>query len=583
MNEPQPLRVVLCWHMHQPQYQDLATGEHLQAWTYLHGIKDYVDMAVHLESCPGAAAVVNFSPVLLEQLADYNAQLSGWLRTRAPLRNSVLRLLTPGGVPDEPELRASAIRACLKANRARLIDRFAPYASLAQLAASFLETDAIRYASRQFIVDLAVWYHLAWLGETVRLGDPRAQELISRERHYDEGHCRQLIEIIADVLGGLIPRYRRLFGTGRIELSVTPYGHPILPLMLDFSSAREALPAIELPREPKYPGGDDRASWHIARAIQIFTETFGVRPRGCWPAEGGVSERALAHLERFGFAWTATGEAVLRHSLTEHGPADAERQSSLLHRPYSLPGQQLRCFFRHDALSDLIGFSYSKWHGDDAAANLVHHLEHLANLYAGEPERVVSIILDGENAWEYYPSNAYFLLKAMYEQLSQHPRIRLTTFSECIADGHAVRALPRLVAGSWVYGSFSTWIGHSAKNRAWELLCAAKRAFDRVVVEGSLSEAQQLAAERQLGICEGSDWCWWFGDDNPADTVASFDALYRGHLANLYRMLGEEVPEELGRPFAHGHGAPELGGVMKRSDEPHGQAMLQQPSGSSDP
>jgi alpha-amylase/alpha-mannosidase (GH57 family) len=177
----------------------------------------------------------------------------------------------------------------------------------------------------------------------------------------------------------------------------------------------------------------------------------------------------------------------------------------------------------------------------------------------------VSIILDGENAWEYYPFNAYFFLKALYEKLSDHPRIRLTTFSQCIAEGVKAQELPQLTAGSWVYGTFSTWIGHAAKNRAWDLLCDAKRAFDRVVVEGSLTEAEQSAAERQLGVCEGSDWCWWFGDDMPEEAVASFDALYRRHLANLYRMLEEEVPQDLGGPIARGRGTPEHGGVMKRS------------------
>ena len=567
MTELQPLRVVLCWHMHQPQYQDLIGGEHLEPWTYLHGIKDYVDMAVHLESSPGAAAVVNFSPVLLEQIADFNAQLSGHLRHGAQLRNAVLRLLAPGGVPADPAQRELAVRTCLKANRERLIERFGPYQALAELAETFLQPDSICYAADDFIVDLAVWYHIAWLGETVRLGDPRVEELMTRARHFGPEHCRTLLEIVADVLAGLIPRYRRLFGTGQIELSVTPYGHPILPLIIDFNAARAALPQIPLPDEREYPGGDDRARWHVARAVQVFTEYFGVRPQGCWPAEGSVSAPTLTLLEEFGFDWAASGEAVLRNSLQASQLWNAERPVEGLHRPYTLPGRELRCFFRHDGLSDLVGFTYSKWHGDDAAANLVQQLEQLGQALADEPDRVVAIVLDGENAWEYYPFNAYFFLKAMYERLSEHPRIRLTTFSRCIAEGLAARELPRLVAGSWVYGDFSTWIGHPAKNRAWQLLCDAKRAFDRVVVEGSLDEDAQRAAERQLGVCEGSDWCWWFGDDNPAEAVASFDALYRRHLSNLYRMLGEEPPAELDQPIARGRGTPEHGGTMKRSLE----------------
>ncbi len=565
MSEAEPLRVVLCWHMHQPQYQDLITDEHVLPWTYLHAIKDYVDMAVHLEAQPGAAAVVNFSPILLEQIRTYSAQISAWQRTGAPIRDPVLALLTPDGIPQDANLRAEAIRTCLKANRERLIERFAPYKALAALADAFLEKDAAAYASRQFVLDLAVWYHLAWLGETVRLGDSRAGELIAKERDFSAADGRLLIEIIGDILSGLVPRYRRLLGSGQVELSVTPWGHPILPLMLDFRSARESQPALELPAEREYPGGDDRARWHIARAIQSFVESFGVRPKGCWPAEGGVSERTLALFDEFGFDWIATGGAVLRNSLAALGASDAERSAARLHRPYHLADGRVRCFFRNDALSDLIGFTYSKWHGDDAAANLVEHLEHLHKVLPPEQEHVVAIVLDGENAWEYYPFNGYYFLKALYEKLAEHPQIRLTTFSRCLADGVSAGELQRLIAGSWVYGNFSTWIGHPGKNRAWEMLCEAKRAFDRVVVEGSLSEEEQNAAERQLGVCEGSDWCWWFGDENPAESVRAFDALYRRHLANLYRILEEEAPALLGETIAYGHGTPEVGGVMKRS------------------
>jgi alpha-amylase/alpha-mannosidase (GH57 family) len=551
--------------MHQPQYQDLVSGEHLLPWTYLHAIKDYVDMAMHLESEPRAAAVVNFSPVLIEQIGDYSAQVSGWLRTGERIRNPVLALLTPEGVPEEMIGRAAALRACLKANRQHLVERFAPFKVLADLAARFVEEDAVAYASRQFVVDLAVWYHLAWLGETVRLGDPRVEVLMERERDFGTEDCRTLLEIIGDILAGLIPRYRRLMGSGQVELSITPYGHPIVPLLLDFRSALDAQPAAELPASGEYPGGDDRASWHIARAVQVFSSAFGVPPRGCWPAEGGVSERTLALLDDFGFDWVATGEAVLRHSLAPAHGSESERHLSQLHRLYRLDGQDVRCFFRHDALSDLIGFTYATWHGDDAAANFVHHLEHLAALYENQPDHVVAIVLDGENAWEYYPHNAYFFLTSLYQRLADHPRLKLTTFSQCLAEDIPARKLERLVAGSWVHGNFSTWIGHPAKNRAWDLLCNAKRAFDRIVVEGALTEHEQLAAERQLGICEGSDWCWWFGDDNPSESVQSFDALYRRHLTNLYRLLEEEVPEELSQPISIGGGAAELGGVMKRS------------------
>lgn len=568
------LRVVLCWHMHQPQYRDLVTGEFLLPWTYLHGLKDYVDMAQHLEAVPGAMAVVNFSPILLEQLDYYNHALDAWLRTGRRLPDPLLRALADGA-PGDPAEWPALVRAFLRAHREHLIDRFAPYRELAERAERLLPAATSagfapvgdEHADAQFVEDLAVWYHLAWCGETVRRGDPRVQELEARARGYTTADRRLVLEIVADVLVGLVPRFRRLMGSGQVELSVTPWGHPIVPLLLDFQSARESLPDSTLPVDPEYPDGEGRARWHVARAIQEFTRAFGVRPRGCWPSEGAVSDATVRLLESFGFDWLATGEGVLRASLERAG---LEPTLELLHRPYRLSAGRTACFFRHEELSDLIGFTYGRWHGDDAVANFVHRLGQLADRYAHSPGRTVAIVMDGENAWEHYPYNAYFFLRGMYERLANHPRLQLTTFSRVLAEDAELEAagggeLQSLVAGSWVHGTLSTWIGSPQKNRAWEMLCDAKRTFDQVVVEGGLTDEEQRLAEIQLGVCEGSDWAWWFGDYNPGGTVATFDSLYRSHLANLYRMLEEAAPAYLAEAFNDGGADAEQGGAMRRA------------------
>jgi alpha-amylase/alpha-mannosidase (GH57 family) len=194
-------------------------------------------------------------------------------------------------------------------------------------------------------------------------------------------------------------------------------------------------------------------------------------------------------------------------------------------------------------------------------ANLLHHLENIANTVTAA--KVTAIIMDGENAWEYYPENGYYFLSALYKKLAEHPKLELTTFSHCLEVGSS--ELPTLIAGSWVYGTFSTWIGDKDKNRAWEMLNEAKGVFDKVI--NRLKPKQRLAAERQLAICEGSDWCWWFGDYNPAEVVRDFDRLYRYHLINLYHLLGEPPPNYLSQAFSHGGGAPAVGGVMRRSQE----------------
>jgi alpha-amylase/alpha-mannosidase (GH57 family) len=541
------LKVVLCWHMHQPQYRDLKSGRQLRPWAYLHGIKDYVDMAVHLESVPEACAVVNFSPVLLEQLDEYSSQLAAHLRSGAPLGDPVLALLTPQGVPQDRAAWPELVRSCLRGHQENLIGRFEPFRDLAKLAEQLIESGSLDNASPQLLTDLAAWFHLAWLGETVHRGDPRVQALVRRKGRFSAGDLRELLECVADVLAGLVPRYRRLAGSGKVELSVSPWGHPILPLLFGFSDAREADADIELPATMRYPGGADRARWHLARAIQAFTRSFGMRPQGCWPAEGAISGASVALLQGFNFDWLASGESVLRRALELDNPGQVPTRDQLS-SAYRLGTGRAACFFCDDELSDLIGFSYSKWHGDDAAADFVGRLDRIAAGQEDNSARVVSVVVDGANAWEYYPFNGFYFLRALYQRLAAHPRLRLTTFSECLGDGVALRSLPRLVAGSWIQGSLSSWVGSPSRNRAWDMLCEAKSLFDQVVVEGGLSEDEQLAAEEQLGVCEGSDWFWQSADDLDDEPEGRFDPIFRRHLLNLYALLGEAPPAGLAEP-----------------------------------
>jgi alpha-amylase/alpha-mannosidase (GH57 family) len=558
----QRLPVVLMWHMHQPQYRDALTGDYVLPWTYLHALKDYSDMAAHLEQNPAACAVVNFTPLLIEQLQEYAQRVSSHLRTGAPVRDPVLGTLAETALPTGAEPRLALLKALLRAHRVHMIERFEGFAEIARLAESLATPERIGWASDQMLWDLAVWYHLAWLGETVRSADSRAQELMRQGRGYAPTQRRKLLGLVAEVLEGIVPRYRALATAGRVELSVTPYGHPILPLLYDFRVARESQPGVQLPRRAAYPGGDDRATWHMAEAIRVFTDAFGFAPAGCWPSEGAISDDALALIDRFGLRWAASSSNVLQNSVASQHDAAVVRDA-----PYRMPGQKLTCFFRHDGLSDAIGFEYATWHGDDAAAHFAQAIANLAEHHAADPNRVLLIALDGENAWEHYPFNGYYFLRGMYAALAAHPRLELTTLSGFLQRAPQAVPLPRVVAGSWVHGTLATWIGDPAKNAAWDLLCEAKDAFDRVVVEGPLDAAQVAAAERQLALCESSDWFWWFGDYNPADAVGQFDRLYRRQLANLYRLLKLEPPESLARPLsAGGPGSAEHGGTMRRSN-----------------
>jgi alpha-amylase/alpha-mannosidase (GH57 family) len=571
MTDPR-LPVVLLWHMHQPPYRDALSGRYVLPWTWLHAIKDYTDMAAHLENVPGAKAVVNFTPVLIEQIEDLAAAVRSTLHTGAALPDSLLATLTAAPLPADPAQRLQLVAACMRGDRENLISRHEPFAELVDLATELGTPERISYASDQLLHDLAVWYHLAWLGESVRRTDPRVALLEQKARAFDAADRRMLLTLVGELLAGVLPRYRALADAGRCELITSPYSHPILPLLFDFNAARDGEPSSGLPAADGYPGGAERASWHLRRAVECHQRVFGRRPRGCWPSEGAISTAAVGAIEQAGFDWLATSESILRPSLERSGvqvPDDVPAAEALLNQGFALPGSKLACYFRNDRISDLIGFSYSKWHGDDAAANFVREISALAQRTAGAADRVLLVALDGENAWEYYPFNGWYFLSAMYQQLADHPDLRLITFSELLDEQRAAGILPAVLpqvrAGSWVYGTLSTWIGDADKNRGWDLLVAAKRAFDAVMASRQLTDAERARAEQQLAACEASDWFWWFGDYNPSAAVRDFDELFRHQLTSLYRALSLPPPEELQQPISIGRGDPEAGGVMRRS------------------
>ena len=564
MNDPKKLDLVILWHMHQPDFRDHASREFVQPWVYLHAIKDYSDMAAHLEAHPGIRVVLNFTPVLLDQLEDYADQFA-----TGRFRDPLLRLLAQ---PDLQQLdqagRDHILRACFKANVEKLIDPYPAYKTLLEFfrLTQGQEDSGAAYLSAQYFGDLLSWYHIAWMGETVRRHDAVVPALIAKARGFSHGDRMNLLEIIGREVRNVIPRYRKLFEAGRIELTTTPEYHPIGPLLLSFEAAREAAPAAPLPHNPKYPGGAQRAQAHVDAAKQSHARRFGALPRGMWPAEGAVSRDFADLLARSNCEWMASGEGVLAHSLSRSGATLLEREEYLF-KPYRVGDAKsfLTCFFRDDRLSDLIGFEYAKWHGNDAAAHFIATLEAIEQKAADTTAPVVSVILDGENAWEYYPYNGFYFLDELYAALEKHPRIATRTFAQLLDENREATSLPVLVAGSWVYGNLATWIGSPDKNRAWDLLCAAKQSFDAVAASGRLSAAELQLATRQLADCEASDWCWWFGDYNPAESVVAFDELYRRKLAHLYALLKLPVPGELEVPISLGKAASEATNAMRRA------------------
>ena len=563
------VNLVLCWHMHQPWYRESQQGDYRLPWVYLHALKDYADMAAHLEAHPKMRCVVNFTPVLLEQIDDYAVQFREHLKSGRRFAEPLLNLLAGvDAIPPDAAARTEIVRACRRAHAPLMIDVYPGFRGLFEMVMSLdgkdVDASRLTYMNDQFFIDLLSWYHLAWLGHSLKQL-PRVKGLLGTDGTFSAEARRELLEIMSETFDQLLDRYRILADRGQIELSMTPYGHPIVPLLIDIGAMHCSLPEAKGPEVGTYPGGLERARWHMREGLKVFERYLGRRPKGVWLSEGGVSDDALKLLDEFDIAWSASGEGVWNNSRFLSGlEAQGEEARRTLFCVSAVNDCETRMFFRDDGLSDMIGFEYQQWDARDAAIDFTRHLENIGT-YLGDQcdQHVVSVVLDGENAWEYYQDNAYHFLGELYEHLGKSAHIRTLTFSDALVQCPP-QALPTLCPGSWVYGSFSTWIGEHDKNRAWDLLIVAKRVYDRAMDKKRFKKGEKARLERQLAICEGSDWFWWFGDYNPGDSVSDFDRLYREQLKNLYDMLGEPVPAELDLPISRGGSDSENSGTMRR-------------------
>ena len=563
---PPKLLISLYWHMHQPDYRDSITGEYVLPWTYLHAIKDYSDMAFHLENNVKARVSFNFVPILLDQLEDYTAQFKA-KKIRDPLLAMLGQDNLEGASAENCQL---IIESCFKSHHEKMLSPYAQYQRLYQLfqvASQVGDEINLQYFSAQYKSDLLVWYHIAWMGESVKRNNPLVKALIAKGSHFSDSDRRDLFNLVGNLIADLIPRYKALLQRGQIEISSTPHYHPILPLLLDFNSMLDAMPSATLPLNTHYDGGEERAIKHLLSAQASHKRRFGTAPVGMWPSEGAVSKDSLLLMAKQGVKWAASGEGVLTNSLRKSHPEKAlVSRHEYLYKPYKVGAAQdeIICFFRDDRLSDKIGFEYSKMHSTDAVRDFIRDLEHIYSTYQKTENPVVSVILDGENAWEYYPYNGYYFLTELYQALANHPNIEMVTQSEIVeAVRHPAEStykiscetLPEIAAGSWVYGSLSTWIGSADKNRGWDLLCDAKKTYDSVLSAGQLNAKELQQCEAQLAVCEGSDWFWWLGDYNAAGSASSFDQLYRRNLTNLYLLLKQPVPPSLNMPISQADAA----------------------------
>ncbi len=507
--------------MHQPFYKDLWTGQYKLPWTRLHALKDYAGMVRILKEFPEIHQTFNLVPSMLVQIDEYAQGTAS-----DPFFDCAVK---PAEELTDAE-RTFILRYFFQANIGRMIHRYPRYRELFEDHSNL---------SVQDFRDLQVVRQLAWFDEDVLAKDAELQELIRKERNYNLVDQQKVRRIQQDQLREVFPVYRKFAKSGQIEISTTPFYHPILPLLCDSDIASVSHPAVTLPPKFSYPGD---AAIQLQRAHAYIKNKFGIEPVGLWPSEGSVSDHALALAAEAGFKWAASDNGVLARTISRDAGCDVTYKAY----EWNQSGLSMKMLFRDHYLSDLIGFEYSRMGAAEAAEHFLHRIRENT---CGQ-EMLVPVILDGENAWEWYEANGRPFLRELYQRIQDDPNLEALTVSEALAK-YPAEPLQGIFPASWISTNFDIWIGASEDNRAWELLLEARRVYDEFIAKhgDTISEDARALAFEELLIAEGSDWNWWYGPEHGSDNRPEFDQLFRDHLSNVYRALGLVPPEALSHPI----------------------------------
>lgn len=516
--------------MHQPNYRDPIRGYYSMPWVRLHATKAYYDMAVLAKRFPEAGLTINLVPSLLEQIEDYcNGAIDYelMLSKRDPVDLA----------PDEKEAILSRF---FQAHAETMIHPLPRYMELLQYRGvngtrSDIDSAVRKFAAQDYL-DLQVLFNLSWFGFAAREEDSEIKKLVRKGRFYTVEDRDYVLGRQLHILENLIPLYRSLWDEGAADLSASPFYHPILPLLCDTNIAHECMPGCLLPKRPYRQPGD--AARQVEMSLEYFKEKLGRRPEGMWPSEGSVSPQALGILRDAGVKWTATDEEILAKSVKGY---DRGRD---LYRPWDADG--IAVYFRDHGLSDKIGFVYSRNPADIAVEDFIHRLTSIAGSASGGP-RCVSVILDGENPWEYYPNSGREFLEKLYARIIKEKQLKPVTFSRYLEKHPPEGSIASIFPGSWINGNYDTWIGDKEEVDGWDALNNAREAL--AAAEASLSEENRAEAWREIYRAEGSDWFWWYGEDHTSPNDPEFDRLFRAHIERVYNIIGQEPPEEITEPI----------------------------------
>ncbi|MEQ1862959.1 MAG: glycoside hydrolase family 57 protein [Chthoniobacteraceae bacterium] len=533
--------VAFLWHMHQPYYVDPSTQSAVMPWVRLHCAKSYLDMISLVADYPGVRANFNLTPVLVLQIREL---LEG------RIRDEWLELSRKPAAELEDEERFRVLENFFKANWDNLVHPHSRYRELLSKRGTTLYRDdvrrGVRYFSAQELLDLQVWFNLTWCGFTACRLFPELAELKRKGRGFTEQEKHRVLDVHLEIMRLVLRLHREAEERGQVELTTTPFFHPILPLLIDSQSATRAMPGREMPRRFAWP---QDAEAQLTLAVEQHAAVFGRAPRGLWPGEGAVSPEMVPMLARSGIEYVCSDEEILFATLKR----DPAWRSVNVDHLELFQGWRVRCgdsevnaIFRERPLSDFIGFTAAKNEPAQAAMHLLFHLRHIADLV--NERGVIPLMLDGENAWEHFRDGGEAFLRALYSGIESDARLRSTTLEDYLRSQPPKKQITTLHSGSWIGASYDIWIGEEEENRAWELLGETRAWLEKRLP--SLTPAQAAAARKAMLAAEGSDWFWWYGPDFTTENDPLFDRLFRAQLRTVFAACGAVPPAALEMPIA---------------------------------
>jgi alpha-amylase/alpha-mannosidase (GH57 family) len=537
------LYVAFVWNQHQPYYLDAERGEFIMPWVRLHATKDYYQMAAILEDYPDIRQTFSLSPSLLEQIDFYLHQGA---------TDFYLQVMKRARDLNEAE-KKFLLQHYFDIQWDKVIGRYQFYQQLLERQGKVTEPEEVEKALEKFAIqdylDLQVWFNLVWIDPEIRHNNAFLTGLINKGRNFSESEKEELMRQQLAIMEKVVPLHRRLQQKGQIEIITTAYYHPIVPLLLDNHTALRSSPGLSLPRRFRF---EEDAREQLKMAVSQYRSLFGVEPLGFWPPEQAVSPETISLIADEGFTWTISDEQILAKSMNVEIYRDGYGHvlnPEVLYRPYlvSAEGVEIPMVFRDHHLSDRIGFVYQHMSGRDAAEDLIHRLHKIREHLGKNPDNfLVTIALDGENAWEWYNEDKTAFLHNLYRGISADPYLEAVTVSEFLQENYPKRLITHLATGSWVDHSLTRWIGTENKNILWDYLLEARETVQKYE-EREADREKVNKALRNIYKAEGSDFAWWV-DSMPYYLAAPFEALFRKHLIAVYRDLGLEPPGYLYDP-----------------------------------